>query len=231
MSTKNETDILDCVVVEPVQAARSSVIWLHGLGADGHDFEPIVPHIRLPESAAVRFVFPHAPIRPVTINNGYEMRAWYDITSPDIADKSRADAKTIGISVQQMRALIAQEIAKGIPPERIVLAGFSQGGVIAIETALQYEQPLAGLMVLSSYVALPDQLSQNLHQANQQIPVFLAHGVHDAVLPYTLAEQTQQHLQAWAYPFNFFSYPMEHNVCAEEIADMSNWLSQLDGIL
>lgn len=227
---KTNTPLLDSVIIEPAQTAKTSIIWLHGLGADGHDFEGIAPHIILPSTAAVRYVFPHAPIRPVTINNGYEMRAWYDIKSVDIADKSRADKANIDVSVEQVRDLIEEEISKGIPADKIILAGFSQGGVIALQTALQYEKPLGGVMVLSSYVALSDDLLSNLNDANKTIPIFLAHGLQDAVLPYTLFEQTKELLKEADYSFTEFSYPMEHNVSGEEIADITTWLTNLKAI-
>ncbi len=231
MTIKNEqTALLDSVTIEPTQAASSTVIWLHGLGADGHDFEPIVPHIQLPSTAAVRFIFPHAPIRPVTINNGYEMRAWYDISSTDIADPKRADKDTINLSVQQLRALISVEISKGIPAERIILAGFSQGGVIALQAALQFEHALGGVMVLSSYIALQQQLETSLHGANKNIPVFLAHGQHDTVLPFVLAEQSKALLNKWGYDIEYHDYAMEHNVCPEEIVHIGQWLSSLQAI-
>lgn len=234
MNNKNEktpdSQLLECVCIEPAQPAKSTVIWLHGLGADGHDFEPIVPHIALPPSAAVRFIFPHAPVRPVTINNGYAMRAWYDITTPDIGDPRRADAETIRISIDQLRALISAEVEKGIPAERIVLAGFSQGGVIALQAALQYEQTLGGVMVLSSYIAMPDELAETLHSNNKNIRVFLAHGLHDAVLPYVLAEQSKSLLAQWHYDVTYHHYPMEHNVCPEEIVHIGEWLSSLSAI-
>jgi phospholipase/carboxylesterase len=198
----------------------ASVVWLHGLGADGHDFEPVVDELRLPETLGVRFVFPHATPRPITINQGYVMRAWYDIVGYDFS--CGVDAAGIRASQQQVEKLIAHEIAQGITPSRIVLAGFSQGGVIALETGLRYPEKLAGIIALSTYVALPAELPA----ARDPIPILMAHGTRDTVVPYALAMHSRRVLESKGYAVDWLSYPMPHSVCAEEIAAIREWLLQ-----
>lgn len=215
------TDTLDCLVIEPPVAATACVIWLHGLGADGHDFEPLVPDLGLLERG-VRFVLPHAPQRPVTINGGYVMRAWYDIRRPDL----RVDADESGIraSVTTVVTLIEAQIACGIAPERIVLAGFSQGGAIVLHAGLTYAQRLGGILALSTYLALPTELAVEIAQANRATPVFIGHGTEDTIAPFALGEDTRARLQALGCPVAFHAYRMPHSVCPEEVADIRAWL-------
>ena len=203
-----------------------SVIWLHGLGADGHDFEPIVPELRLPESLALRFVFPHAPVRPVTINGGMAMRAWYDIYS--LERGGAVDEQGIRDSAEIANALIRRERERGIVGERIVLAGFSQGGAIALHAALRYPEKLAGLMALSTYLPLGSKLDaevvDNPAAANMRIPVFMAHGSFDPVLPMQMGVDSRDLLRDRGFEVEWHEYPMAHAVCAEEIAHIRDWL-------
>lgn len=210
---------LDAVEVETGPDPRASVIWLHGLGADGHDFEPIIPHLGL--DTAVRFVFPHAPVRPVTINNGMRMRAWYDIRGFDMRDQ---DAEGIASSAQAVEALIGREVERGTAPGRIVMAGFSQGGAIALHVALRQPQRLAGLMVLSAYLLHPERLESERHEANHGLPAFVAHGRQDPVVPFALGETVAATLRSMGHPVEWHDYPMPHAVCPEEIAHIGGWL-------
>ncbi|MGH8458841.1 MAG: alpha/beta hydrolase [Nevskiales bacterium] len=218
----NMTRELDCVELEPDTPATASVIWLHGLGADGNDFVPIVPELRLPESLAVRFIFPHAPVRPVTLNGGMRMRAWYDILGLDRT--AREDETGIRESQAQIEALIGRENTRGIPSERIVLAGFSQGGAITLQTGLRYPEKLAGLMVLSGYLTLRDRLATEASAANRSTPIFMAHGEFDYMLPMQLGSFSRDQLQQLGYSVDWHCYPMEHQVCAEEIREVAAWL-------
>lgn len=215
------TQTLECLLVEPSMAATASVIWLHGLGADGHDFESLVPELGQLERG-VRFILPHAPERPVTINGGYVMRAWYDIRRPDL----RVDTDTAGIraSVAAVVALIDAEIARGIAPERIVLAGFSQGGAIVLHAGLTYPQRLGGILALSTYLAMPDALAVEISTANRTTPVFIGHGTEDTIAVYALAEDTRTHLMALGGAVELHAYRMPHSVCIEEVADIRAWL-------
>lgn len=218
----------DRVVLEPVTPAKASVIWLHGLGADGHDFVPIVPELQLPASLAVRFVFPHAPRQPVSINNGYVMPAWYDIRPEASADRSsHEDEAGIRASEQRVRALIEAEHAQGIPFNKIVIAGFSQGGAISLQTALRYPETLAGVMPLSTYLPLRTKLAAEAHPANRQIPIFMGHGRQDPILPLSLGQQSAAALRAAGYAVDFREYTMPHSVCADEVRDISRWLQEL----
>lgn len=203
----------------------ASIIWLHGLGADGHDFEPIIPELRLPSSLAVRFVFPHAPYRPVSVNGGATMRAWYDIAFD--ATGIHQNEAHIRVSEQSLGALIAKERERGIESQRIVLAGFSQGAAIALHTGLRYPQPLAGIMALSAPLPLPELIPAELHAANAQVPVFLAHGTHDRVVPFAVGEATHTLLKKIGVPVEWHSYPMEHTLALEEVADISAWLARV----
>lgn len=214
--------MLESVVVEPHGAHRASVIWLHGLGADGHDFQPVVPELGLAADAGVRFIFPHAPVRPVTLNNGMAMRAWYDIASLDVS--AREDAEGIEASQSEVETLIAAEREAGIPARAIVLAGFSQGGAIALHTALRHPERLAGVMGLSTYLPLRDRLAGEVSDANHELPVFMAHGSLDPMLPQQLGEMSRDHLQAAGYAVAWHSYPMQHQVCLEEIRAIGDWL-------
>lgn len=203
----------------------ASIIWLHGLGADGHDFEPIVPELRLPGSLAVRFVFPHAPFRPVSINGNASMRAWYDIAFD--ATGIHQNEAHIRDSEQSLRALIARERDRGIDSRRIVLAGFSQGAAIALHTGLRYPESLAGIMALSAPLPLAERIPAELHAANAQVPVFLAHGTQDRVVPYMVGESARRLLKEIGVPVEWHSYPMEHSVSQEEVADIRAWLERV----
>lgn len=217
----------ESVVIQPPTSADSSVIWLHGLGADGHDFEPIVPHLGAALTERTRFVFPHAPTRPVTINGGYVMRAWYDVLDADIA--RRADAAGVYESEKILHDYIGAEIERGIPPERIVVAGFSQGGAIALHGGLRYSQRLAGVMGLSCYLPLPTEIAEGLAPANARTPMFMAHGTQDPVIPVAAGEQSRNYLQNLGYDLEWHTYPIPHSVCLEEIEDVGSWLLRVLG--
>ena len=214
--------MLETVEQETGATPEWAVIWLHGLGADGHDFAPIVPELVRPHWPAIRFVFPHAPKRPVSINNGMPMRAWYDIVSMDF--RSRADAKGVAESVVQVEALIAREQARGIPLQRIVLAGFSQGGAITLSAGLQRREPLAGLVALSSYLPEVDAAANQLVAGATAQPVFMAHGGSDPVIPLQIAAHSAQVLKELGFALQWQAYPMAHQVCAEEIQALGDWL-------
>lgn len=222
----------DCVEFEPGVAATGSVIWLHGLGADGHDFEPIVPELRLPDSLPLRFVFPHAPMRAVTINGGATMRAWYDIFSLD--KSAPQDEAGIRSSADSLVALIEREHERGIPYERIVVAGFSQGGAIAMHAALRFSPPLAGLMALSTWLplghTLAEEVAGNDAAQSRELPVFLAHGSFDPMLTVDLGHTTRAAIEDLGFSVEWHEYPMAHSVCAEEIADIRGWLLQVYGL-
>ncbi|EAQ96830.1 alpha/beta hydrolase [Congregibacter litoralis] len=215
--------LLPCIVKEPELPANASVIWLHGLGADGNDFAPIVPELKLPRELAVRFVFPHAPSIPITINNGYVMPAWYDITALDIERK--VDSAQLIDSAEKVRLLIDREVDAGIPSERIVLAGFSQGGAVAYQTALTHMLPLAGLLCLSTYFATKDTITAN--SANKAIPIKICHGTLDPMVPVAQGKVAQQRLSDMGYTVEYSEFPMEHAVCPEEIAEISAWLQKV----
>ncbi len=198
-----------------------SVIWLHGLGADGNDFAPIVPELASPQWPALRFVFPHAPVRPVTINGGMPMRAWYDILGMDLM--SRQDATGMRASIDAVEALIARENERGVPSERIVLAGFSQGGAIALSAGLRHAQRLAGIVALSTYLPLADALASERSAANAQAPIFWGHGTMDPVVILQRGLDSRAALEALGYAVEWHTYPMPHSVCAEEIVDLRRW--------
>jgi phospholipase/carboxylesterase len=200
----------------------NTVIWLHGLGADGHDFEPIVPYLGMDSMAATRFVFPHAPVRPVTINGGMRMRAWYDIRGMQVSRDQ--DEAGIEHSAALVRALIARENERGIPCSRIVLAGFSQGGAIAVHVALRYPERLAGLLALSTYLLFPDRLAAERSRANADVPVFVGHGSLDPTVPLAMGQALVDTLQALACPVTWRRYPIPHSVSQEEIDDTGAWL-------
>jgi len=216
--------MLETVEIETGSEPAGTVIWLHGLGADGHDFEPVVPELRLPDDLPLRFVFPHAPIRPVTINAGMRMRAWYDIVAID--RRARQDEEGIRESAAATVELIEREKERGIPAARIVLAGFSQGGAVAIHTALRYPERLAGLIALSTWMPLGESLAGEGSAANRDLPVFMAHGRQDPMVPVALGEQTREALAAAGYPLDWQTYDMPHAVCPAEIADISTWLQE-----
>lgn len=215
----------DAIVLNPPVPATASVIWLHGLGADGNDFVPVVPELRLPASLPVRFIFPHARARPVTINGGYVMRAWYDIIGG--VDARIEDAVGIKESENVVRGYVQQEIAAGIPARRIVIAGFSQGGAIALQTGLRYPQRLGGILALSTYLPLRDSLAGEAAAANRDLPVLICHGTHDGVLPLAMGTDMRDTLQGLGYPVEWKSYAMQHSVCMEEVNDISRWLQQV----
>jgi phospholipase/carboxylesterase len=219
--------VLDCLEINPGGEPRASVLWLHGLGADGHDFEPIVHELRLPESLPLRFVFPHAPERSVTINAGMVMRAWYDVYPPSFSKE--IDMEGIIESSVLLRTLIARELHLGFPPERILLAGFSQGGAIALHTGLTYEKRLAGIMGLSTYLPSLEEVMKARTAANKDIPILMAHGRMDPMISMTKALQTRQALKRLGYSIRWQEYPMQHEVCREEINDIRTWLIEVLG--
>lgn len=212
------------VTLEPNTPATAAVIWLHGLGADGYDFVPIVDELKLPPALPVRFVFPHATERPVTINNGYVMRAWYDIKG--LNREAGEDEAGIRESERVVRKYIQAEVERGLPASRIVLAGFSQGGAIALQTALRYDGQLAGVMALSTYLPLRTSLAQEAHAANRAIPILMCHGTQDGVVPLQLGELSRDALVQAGYRVDWRAYPMPHSVCLEEVVDLSGWLQQ-----
>ena len=211
---------LACVEIEPKSTADAAVIWLHGLGADGHDFEAVVPELNLPASAAIRFIFPHAPSMPVTINGGMVMPAWYDILEMNIELKH--DEQQLLNSADAISKLIDREIERGIDSHRIIIAGFSQGGAVGYQSALTYPKPLAGLLGLSSYFATSQSIVYN--PANDELPIQIFHGTADPVVPESLGQQSYDLLIEKGYQANYKTYSMEHSVCMDEIADISTWL-------
>lgn len=213
------------IVIEPPRPATASVVWLHGLGADGHDFEPIVAELDEAVTRDVRFVFPHAPHRPVTINGGMVMRAWYDIVHEDVA--RRADERGVRESAAILDELIATERAAGIAPERIVAAGFSQGGAIVLHAGLRYPDPLAGIMALSTYLPLREPTASEAAAANRGVPIFMAHGSHDPVIPLSTSDDSSAFLRGLGYTVELHTYPIPHSVCAEELRDIGNWLERV----
>ncbi|CAM4042453.1 alpha/beta hydrolase [Bordetella tumulicola] len=214
--------LLDCLEMQTAPNPTHAVIWLHGLGADGNDFAPIVPELRLADSPAVRFVFPHAPVQPVTINGGMAMRSWYDILVTDLVRQE--DAAGIRQSEAAVWALIARENARGIPTSRIVLAGFSQGCAMTLHTGLRLEEKLAGMIGLSGYLPLLETVATQRHEANAHTPIFLAHGTFDPVVALPRAQASLAHLQSLGYDVQWHTYPMPHSVCAPEINDIAAFL-------
>lgn len=211
--------LLPHVEVETRPNPDASIIWLHGLGADGHDFEPIVAQLGLPDNAAIRFIFPHAPSLPVTINNGRIMPAWYDIL--ELSIEREVDQVQLKKSVDSIVDFINHEIERGISSERIIIAGFSQGGAVAYETALAFPQKLAGLLALSTYFATKDTIIY--HPANQKLPIAIHHGEEDPIVPFRLATDSFKLLTEKEYPVELKNYPMEHSVCRQQIADICQW--------
>ena len=216
-----DTKPLETIEIATGPAPSASVIWMHGLGADGHDFEPIVPELGLPGTLQVRFIFPNAPVRPVTLNMGMAMRAWYDIIE---IGGGREDGEGLRASQAAIEQLIAAEVARGIPASRIVLAGFSQGGAVAFQTGLRHPQRLAGIMALSTYLPLAGTVEDERSAANRDLPVFMAHGSVDPVISISRAQQSRKMLEALGYPLEWHEYPMPHSVCPQEITDISDWL-------
>jgi phospholipase/carboxylesterase len=222
MSTTSTIDCLSCVEVNPGEAPQAAVIWLHGLGADGHDFEPIVPQLQSQLTVPTRFIFPHAPHRPVTINGGYSMRAWYDIAAFDLSHAEDADG--IHTSARQLDSLIRREIRNGTAARRIVLAGFSQGGAIALHAGLRYPERLAGILALSTYLPLAATFAVERNPANRDVPIFMAHGNEDTVVPLPHALASKQLLQDLGHTLEWHSYDMPHSLCNEELDDIATWL-------
>jgi len=217
------TELLDAIEIETGRSPSTSVIWLHGLGADGHDFEAIVPELDLPD-IPIRFVFPHAPMQPVTINAGMVMRAWYDVSDAAIR---REDEAGVRASQALLEALIAREKQRGTSAHRMVLAGFSQGGAIALHTGLRHPERLAGIMALSCYVPVAEKLAAEAQQANRDVPIFMGHGTADPIVALARAVESRELLQRAGYGVEWHDYPMPHSVCLEEIRHVSAWLRRI----
>ncbi len=218
----NVVETSSAVSVEPEGRASAAVVWLHGLGADGYDFLPIVSQLELPAELAVRFVFPHAPVRPVTLNGGAAMRAWYDLLGLDRA--AQQDVAGLRASTQLMNGLIDTQVAAGVARERIVVAGFSQGGALALHVGLRQRNALGGIMALSAYLPLAAQLEQELTPAGHSTQVLMCHGSHDPVLALGMGSQACTQLRALGVSVSWHEYPMAHEVCAAEIQEISGWL-------
>lgn len=216
---------IQCTEIEPPTTANRSVICLHGLGADGNDFVPIVNQLQLPTNHGIRFVFPHAPSMPVTINNGYVMRAWYDIITPSL-DK-QLDEKGIANSVAIVSNIIAREEARGISASNIVVAGFSQGGVMSLCTGLQYPRPIAGIVALSAYLPYPQAALHRLIAYQPNLPIFLGHGQYDPIVPYDLGHNAFIALKNCNFAVSWHSYAIPHSICPEEVSDISLWLQNI----
>jgi phospholipase/carboxylesterase len=224
MSTKQ----LEAIEIETGPQPQASVIWLHGLGADGNDFVPIVHELDLSGAPDIRFVFPHAPMQPVSINNGYVMRAWYDVKWGDLEGRSKqADEKGVRSSQAAVAQLIEREISRGSSAGRIVLAGFSQGGAIALQTALRYPQKLGGVMALSTYLPLAESFAEEAAAENRRTPIFMAHGTDDAVIQHAIGAQSRDVLVQHGYDVEWHSYPMAHSVCLEEIRHIGDFLRRI----
>ena len=219
------SQMLDAIEIETGANPATSIIWLHGLGADGSDFAPIVPELDLPKTA-IRFVFPHAPVRSVTINAGMRMRAWYDIADGAIR---REDERGVRASQALIETLIGREKERGTKAERLVLAGFSQGGAIALQTGLRHPERIAGIMALSTYVPIAEHLRTEASAANRKAPIFMAHGSFDPVIPLARAEESRKLLQSLGYALQWREYSMPHSVCPEELADIGAWLQKILG--
>jgi phospholipase/carboxylesterase len=219
------TESKEAVVLAPVEAPIASVIWLHGLGADGHDFVPIVEELRLPAVGPVRFVFPHAPTRPVTINNGFVMRAWYDILS--LGSDRAEDEAGVRASAEIVSRLIAEEAAAGVAEDCIVLAGFSQGGAMALYSGLRHPRRLGGVMALSAYLPVRAKLAAEASPANRETPILMCHGLHDCIVPLALGQASRDYLVSVGFRVEWRTYPMEHQVSMEEVADINAWLQRV----
>ncbi len=216
------SELLDCVEINPEGDPAYVVIWLHGLGADGHDFEAYAHAMQLPESLPVRYVFPNAPKRSVTVNMGTVSRAWYDIVEMDVS--RNVDVKNIVASSNLLRNLIQRELDTGIPSEKILLAGFSQGGAIVLHTALRYEKPLAGILAMSTHLPTMASLAAERSEVNRHIPILMVHGEQDPVIPIVHAESTREELTRQGYAVHWYAYPMQHHACIEEIRDIRTWM-------
>ena len=218
------SETLPAIEIETKRKPSHAVIWLHGLGADGNDFVPVVKELKLPP-LGIRFVFPHAPMRPVTINGGFVMRAWYDIAYQELAFKE--DERGLRESQKLIEELIVRENTRGIPSSRIVLAGFSQGGVLALQTGLRQSKPLAGLMALSSYLPMSPMIEVERNAASNSVPVFMGHGITDNIVPLALGKMSRDTLIKLGYEVDWHQYTMPHSVCAEELADIGVWLKRV----
>lgn len=220
----NQSD-LEFIEIDPATDPAYSVIWLHGLGADGHDFEAIVPELKMPDSVPIRYIFPHAPMRPITVNMGMVMRGWYDIVDQDLSYD--VDYKGIEASAALLTHLIQAEMDAGMPSERILLAGFSQGGVIVLHAGLRFTAPLAGILALSTYCPTLTALESAQGAANQRTPIMLAHGRHDPLIPVTLGQMARDGLVDLNYDVQWYDYPIQHEVCLEEIQQIRGWMLEL----
>lgn len=220
----NKNNLLECVEIKPQKPQVLTVIWLHGLGADGHDFAGIVPQLNLPDNLPIKFIFPHAPLRPITINNGYVMRGWYDIK--DLSNLANEDEAGIRDSAEKIVALIEREQQLGMPSNKIILAGFSQGGAMALHVGLRYPKKLAGIITLSAYLPLHNLLPTEISKANYDASIMMAHGTEDPLLPISFAIASRDFLIKHGYQIEWHDYPMQHTVCAQEINDISQWLQK-----
>lgn len=216
------TELLPHIELNPQRPSVASVIWLHGLGADGNDFKAIVPLLKLPADLPIRFIFPHAPVRPMAINGGMSSRSWFDIELPKMVNEHHVEQ-----SSQQLKAFIEREKTLGMPSYRIILAGFSQGGVIALHTGLRYPEPLAGIMALSTFCPTAEAIKKERCQANSHIPIFLSHGEQDAMIPFAGAQASKNILEEMGYTLEWHQYAMGHEVCHEEISHISQWLQNI----
>ncbi len=221
--------LLDHIEIKTSESPEYSVIWLHGLGASGHDFEPIVPELKLLQRPGVRFIFPHAPVRPITINGGAAMRAWYDITSSDFNSREQ-DATGIQESVTHITDIIDNEIKRGVRSEHIIVAGFSQGGAIALQTGLTSALQLGGVLALSTYLPMDSSSVGTINPAKKSMPIFMAHGLQDDVIPLRFAEQSRDTLQALGASLEWQTYAISHSVSAAEVSDIEAWLKRLFGM-
>jgi phospholipase/carboxylesterase len=220
-----ESNVLEYIDINPDAKPLATIIWLHGLGVDGHDFVPVVPELRIPDTLPIRYVFPHAPVRPVTINAGMVMPAWFDIL--DISGLHQVNVYHILESAELLKNLIDDELLSGISSDRIVLAGFSQGGTIALHTGLRFEKKLAGILALSTYLPTTDSLAEERSRINQDIPIMMAHGTRDPLVSVENAINTRDNLTRLGYSVAWQEYPVEHTVCAPEIQDIRSWLLSL----
>jgi phospholipase/carboxylesterase len=221
-----DTGLLPAVVIEPKQPATAAIIWLHGLGADGNDFVPVVPQLEL-DDLAIRYIFPHAPSRPITINGGMTMPGWYDITSMDITTKE--DQLGIEQSSTSIIDLIQHQLDNGIAAEKIILAGFSQGGAIALHTGVRHPKYIGGIMALSTYLPLKECFEKECSPDHSHLSIFMGHGTYDPVVAISAGERSRDYLQQHNYPVEWHDYPMEHSVCSQQLTDIGNWLRKLLG--
>jgi len=219
--------MLEKINIDPEGEHKASIIWLHGLGADGHDFESIVPELHLADELGIRFIFPHAPMRSITINNGFVMRGWYDIRSLQLNNTEDIDG--VEVSAGQLTELMEEELAEGIDSKKIILAGFSQGGVIALQAGLRYHKPLGGIMALSTYIADQSHLAQRISAENRQLPVLMAHGKYDDVIPVELAIKSKNLLESLNYSVEWHDYPMAHSIHPEEVQVITHWIRSILG--